>query len=363
MAEFTQNGDIHGKTFTITNDSPYVNTNVTASLVFGAGLSIKSTTQTKGTFNIGAKTLTIGTMQPNEVVTLTVDFKLTNANNAPFSVTFDVTGTSEDNNLVNNTSTFSLTVDACAPAAGAVADTSSCLCGSVGTNDTKCAKGITEWRINNPSITNGVLRTWDVLTGNYEFAYDNDPATAITFTYDLFCVQGVNEFLIAQNVPVTIRPQITDRKAFNHTTEKLSFADLTLDDVAVLQAQYPDLVISDYCWDVIKNSHGEVTSGHPLLCDSAIDNKTSYQSIADNFLPQSPNIGVVLPEDPETDDLHIVRYPNAVVFYVFNGTTWSRSDFAPRILTGTVTTSVIDKTITLGVINGNDIEIDIANFF
>lgn len=345
-------------------DSPYPYDNAVVTFTIPTGLSYVSSSPTKGTYDKTQKKWIIGTVNGNSTESIK-DFKLkvTNINNAPFTITATLTANGVDNNSSNNTFSWTIEADTCAPAAGANPDISSCLCGSVGTNDTRCTKGDTEWRINQGSITNGELRSWNITNGDYEFSYKNDPSLPITFTYDLYCVQGASEYLIAQNVPVTIRPQITDKKAFNHTRLKMSYDELSEADKTVLSEQYPDIDIQDFCWAVLKNSHNEVTSGEPQICDSGIDNKTTFQSLPILFLPQSPNTDVSLPENPEELDLHIVKYPNAVVFYTYNGVTWVRSDFAPRILNGDVEVDSNTKTVTLGILNGNDIEIDLSDLF
>ena len=149
------------------------------------------------------------------------------------------------------------------PLGGANPDQSSCLCVDVSTNDTSCSQGTTEWRLDETSIVNGILQSWDVSTGQGNFTAI-DPTQPITFEYDLFCVIGTDEYEISCDVPVQIYPQLDSIDIFNHTIHQVDGADLTPEEITLLEAEYQGIDLTLYTWNLLRNGAGVTTSGVPL---------------------------------------------------------------------------------------------------
>lgn len=310
----------------IQNVQPYPNTNVTVTFTIPAGLTYSTSTPSQGSYNPNTKVWTIGTIEGNKTASLR-SFKLivNNINTAPYTVTATVAGDSVDNNLGDNVWSWTIEADTCAPAAGANPYISSCLCGTLNTPETTtiCSKGVTEWRLNPLSVTNGTVQFWDELTGEHDFQYI-DPSQNITFTWNLYCVEGVNEYLIAQNVSGTIRAQIANKEVFDHKRYIRSYAELSPSDILTLQEQEEneDVVIADFCWDVLVNSNGDVTSGTPLNCDPEKNTKVIHQVMLVDYNPAQPSLGLTFPSSPEKGDMLIVSFTNASVYYTYSGVSW-----------------------------------------
>lgn len=345
----TQNNDVVQITVPVLNSRPYPDTNVQVQFTIPAGVVISDyiLQSNGGSFNTSSKLWSIGTLAANASTTLVLTIKATDITLAPFTITGVLSGTLADSNAGNNSTSWVIQADTCPPAAGANPDTSGCLCGDVSLNDTKCSAGITEWRLNVLSITNSTSPyTWDELTGQYAFIPD-DNSLPITFTYDLYCVQGINEYLIQQGVPFTISKQIKDKTPYNHIIEGAEIADLTAPEIAVLAAQYPSINVNDYCWKVIRNGDGVLTSGFPVDCNNDYDNLVTYESIAANYLIGSPTTGVTFPTDPQNLDVHVVFYTNGMTWFKF-GVNWVPT-FIPKtkVVTAVAVSGTSTKTLTI----------------
>lgn len=345
----TQNNDVVQITVPVLNSRPYPDTNVQVQFTIPAGVVISDyiLQSNGGSFNTSSKLWSIGTLAANASTTLVLTIKATDITLAPFTITGVLSGTLADSNAGNNSTSWVIQADTCPPAAGANPDTSGCLCGDVSLNDTKCSAGITEWRLNVLSITNSTSPyTWDELTGQYAFIPD-DNSLPITFTYDLYCVQGLDEFLIQQSVPVTITKQIKDKTPYNHIIEGAEIADLTGPEIAILAAQYPTIDVNDYYWKVLRNGDGVLTSGFPVDCNSDYDNMVTYETIAANYLIGSPNTGVTFPVDPQNLDVHVVFYTNGMTWFKF-GVNWVPT-FIPKtkVVTAVAVSGTSTKTLTL----------------
>lgn len=263
-------------TMTVVN-GPTVNTNVSVALNIPSDFQIQSTNTVNGT--VSGLTWNIGTMNPNITAKLIVVLTLAvTPSSFTEHYTFTATVSGLDTVLTNNVLTDYVDYQLITPQplGGANPDFSSCLCIDVSLNDTPCSQGITEWRLNESSIVNGILQSWDKFTGKGSFT-PIDPTKPITFTYDLFCVQGSDEYEVSCDVEGTIYPQLSNLNVFNHTIEQINGTSLDAPTTAVLTAQYPTLDLSLYTWNVLYNANGEPTSGVPLpiyqevsgyLCDA-----------------------------------------------------------------------------------------------
>jgi len=103
---------------------------------------------------------------------------------------------------------------------------------------------------------------------------------------------------------------------------KRSYAELSAADILVLQELHPGVVLADFCWEVLVNSNGDVTSGQPLNCDPENSTKVTQQRLVANYIAQTPSAGVIFPEEPEKGDMHIVNYGNGTAYFQFNEVSW-----------------------------------------
>lgn len=330
---YTQNGDKFIYAIKVENESSYTDTNVVTVIdPLPAGIVYDSHTNSQGTFVPGTLTWTIPSLPGRSITYLYLKVQVTNILNGPFTIAIESTGTLTDNDSGNNSTTLTVGPSACSPAGGGNADTGVYAI-DVSLNDTKCTLGTTEWRLNVLSVTNGVMVSWDELTGQGLFTYQ-DPTLPITGTYDLWCVQGVDEFHVSCAVPFTIIPSLEDKDVFDHTISSVTYADLTLADIAVLTAQYPSLDLSDYCWILQKNADGDTTSGVGINCDDTADTKLmcfcSAVACTDNPCSDCPP--GILPADvasqlpvgyvPQEGDVVHIEHTNAYSIYTYNGTAW-----------------------------------------
>ncbi len=150
------------------------------------GVTLVSYTVTKGSFNPGTGIWAIGVLVPNEVQQMRLVTRVDDLAQAPFINTAVISGTLIDPNLANNTLTDEVGVTSCPPAAGAVDDPGSCLCGTVSLNDTPCSHCTTRYEYDPLSLVNLVINTWDTATGQYNASLI-DPLVSGTFEYSIWC--------------------------------------------------------------------------------------------------------------------------------------------------------------------------------
>ena len=348
----TKNGDIVELIIPIRNDSSYADTNVQVEFTIPTGLVIHSYSvlSNGGSFNTSTKIWNIGSLAAHELTKLTLNLKVTDITEADFTVTGEVTST---NDTSPSTITFVIETTTCTPAAGANPDNSGCLCLDVSLNDTRCSHGVTEWRLDLLSLVNGDLGTWNVLTGQGSFI-PIDNSLPITGSYDLYCVVGIDEYLIQQEVPFTISKQIKDKTPYNHTRAIEKYVDISLDDRAIIQDLNPALDISLYCWDVIRNGDGDITAAMPINCDATQSTSVTYQNLTQVYDPGEPTLNIVYPTDPEEGDMHIVTYTDGTLYSFWDGSIWIRTFSAKNIYpVSMVVTGTSTKTITITMSNAS----------
>ena len=355
----SKNGNIVQIPITVTNASQYTDPNVQVTFSIPAGLAISDyqLQSNGGVFNTTTKVWSIGSMSGNGYTTMILKLVVTNITLGDFTLTYTVT-TSLD--PTPSSEAYVITVSPCPPSAGANPDTFGCLCVDVSLNDTKCSHGVTEWRLNVLSVTNSTAPyTWDESTGKGYFVPD-DNSLPITGTYDLYCVDGVDEILIQQSVPFTISKQIKDKTPYNHTRAIEKYVDISLDDRAIIQDLNPALDISLYCWDVIRNGDGDITAAMPINCDATQATSVTYQNLVQVYNPGDPTLNIVYPTDPEEGDMHIVTYTDGTLYSVWDGSIWVRTFSAKNIYpVSMVVTGTSTKTITITMSNASTIT---ANF-
>ena len=344
MITVSQNGDFASKLITIKNNSLYLNTNVSVTFTLPPGIAYHSITPVVGSlppgtsYNSITNVLTLPNMSPNQEIKFNYIVTVTNIALGPFSLEALVSATI-DSLIINNSLTWEITVESCStcnPAAGAIDDENACLCGSVATNDTPCSYGTTRYVINYGSVVNGEVVGWDESTGTYSATFD-DPTQTLSFQYSIWCDLGEDSYETSGPATVTINPIIADKSVFNHTISTVPYSSLSPDDIGVLSAQYPSLVLSEYCWRVLRNANGEATSGEPVDCAEEIDTRTFFIcSEVDCTTPESPcpcptdelpiDVPTQLPVgySPEKGDTIVIYHPNAMSVWTFDGTLWNK---------------------------------------
>lgn len=339
---YRQNGDSFYYNIIVSNGSPYADTNVvTVVNALPTGLAYSHVEKTQGTWNAGTLTWTIPTLPGKTATQLKLWVTVTDITEGPFSITWDVTGTLNDVDLSNNTKTAIAEPVVGAPDAGGVNDVVGTLQVDVSENDTKCTYGDTEYRLDEDSIVNGTLISWNVDTGVGIFKFI-DPTLDITAEYSLWCVVGVDEYEKSPVVTVRIKAQLTDKNTYDHKLSSVPYGNLTDLDKAILEEQYPDLLLSDYCWRLLKNADSVTTSGEPIQCDESADNKLfHYCSVVNcaevvNECPSCPlnqlpaDIQLLLAAEPdyvaEIGDKIEVQHPNATSMYQYTELGWLRND-------------------------------------
>lgn len=344
MITVSQNGDFASKLITIKNNSLYLNTNVSVTFTIAPGLAYHSITPVVGSlppgtsYNSITNVLTLPNMSPGQEIKFNYIVQVTNIALGPFAMEAVVSATI-DSIVLNNSLTWDITVESCStcnPAAGAVDDENACLCGSVATNDTPCSYGTTRYVLNYASVTNGVVASWDESTGTYSATFD-DPTQTLSFQYSIWCDIGEDSYETSGPATVTINPLISDISFFNHTISTVPYSSLSPTDIGVLSAQYPSLVLSEYCWRILRNAAGEATSGEPVDCAEEIDTRTFFIcSDVDCTTPESPcpcptdELPIDVPSQlpvgyaPEKGDTIVIYHPNAMSVWTFDGTLWNK---------------------------------------
>lgn len=183
-------------TIVVTN-GPSNNTGVFVTLTPDAGWVIDpGSVLNQG--SIAGNIWTIGAMTPGQVVSGVIMLRKTiNLLGAPWNHIAVVTGLDtlgSNNTLVDTVGLVSCPV--CPPAAGAVDDPFSCLCGSVADNDTRCSTGITSWIPQALSEVNCVINFFDQATGRYHIR-QIDYALPWSFQYSIWCDNGAGPVQIS----------------------------------------------------------------------------------------------------------------------------------------------------------------------
>lgn len=336
--QYNQNGDKFYYNIVVSNLSSYTDTNIVTVITGGlpTGLAFDHVEKTQGTFNQGTLTWTIPSMPGKSTTSLKLWVTVTDVTQGPFTITYDTNGTLNDPNTSDNTNTLTASQSGCAPDAGGIDDFSSCLCINVALNDTPCTYGTTKWILNEASVVNGVKQYWDENTGQGGFTAI-DPTLPITGTYDITCVVGVDSFTKTCGVDFTIYPQLNNKNIFDHTIQTVPYSSLTPQQIVTLSAQYPALVLSEYCWRILKNGDGIVTSGEPVDCNEEIDTRTFFFCSELNCTPSDddcPCATTDLPADvvsqlpvgydEEKGDTIVIYHANAMSIWTWGGTSWSR---------------------------------------
>lgn len=340
-------------------NGPTVNGPIVVTLQVPVEFTITSIIVPRGT--IVGNVWTIPSMTPGETITPTVIVKLTGTPESfdetyLFRATVSGPDTLTGNNFKEDEVRYKL--QTLTPLGGTNPDNSSCLCVDVSANDTPCTEGTSEWRINEGSIVNGILQSWDVLTGKGNFTR-NDPSLPLTFTYDLYCVQGESELQVSCGEIGTIYPSIVDKDVFDPTFAPEDYEDLTAPDKLVLQGLRPDINVADFCWYLLRNADGDIIGGIPLNCDATLNTKFTHQKVNTLINLLIPETGVTFPTTPQEGDVHFVTFTNGYIVFTFGGSSWGNSISATTV---SHSLNVLDKELTIAV-NGVSTVVDLSPLF
>jgi hypothetical protein len=323
-----------------TNNSSVTATNVSVAITVNpaSGLQLLTFQPQVGSFNPTTGIWSIGTLAPGssntkwlKLVTSVADIGL-----APFTVTSVISGNGIDPNALNNTLVQTVTSVVTAATAGAVDDEHACPCVNVSVNDTACNFGTTTYVLDVLSVTNSSEYWWDENTGEGKFI-PIDPSVDITFEYGIWCDGGTGAVEISGPAFVTIDKLFSDISSFDHTIETVPYSSLSPQQIVTLSSQYPALVLSEYCWRVLKNAAGLTTSGEPVDCAEEIDTRTFFFCSESNCTPEDedcPCQTTDLPADvvsqlpagydEEKGDTIVIYHANATSVWTYDGTSWSR---------------------------------------
>ena len=332
-ANIAFNGNLTTWWIPATNTSNLVATGVKININVNPvqGLKVETWSAEIGSFNTLNGIWSIGTLQPGETKWLKLITKVIDIGLAPFTLTSVISGNNIDPNNTNNTLVQTITSVVTSVTAGAVADIG-CSCGNVSTNDIACNYGVTEWRLILPVI-NSTNYTWNTSTGEYKFIHDN-PYEDITANYSIWCDPGTGFVEVSGPVSVKINKLFEDVSSLNHVITKTEYSALSIVDKAVLTTQYVGLDLSKFCWNILRNSEGELTSGIPIECEENKDTRTFYlctdqpceeplHVCCDGTLPE----GITLPieyNNPQKGDTIIVQHPFSISVWVYT-TKWERN--------------------------------------
>lgn len=308
---------------------PVKNVKVTVTVAPANGLQLFSFTPDVGSYNPNTGVWTIGTLNPGienrkwlRLVTSVVDIGL-----APFTITSVISGDGVDPNNVNNTLVQTVAPVATAATAGAVDDLNMCHCGNVSCNDTPCNYGETKYVLDEDSVTNSTEYCWDELTGEYKFIPDN-PYYDVTFQYSIWC-NGVE---ISGPAKVQINKLFKDMSSFDHTLEIICPSKLKDKDKLVLEAQHPGVTVSTYCWRVLRNSLGVITSSEQIPPED-VDTRTFYFCSEEGCQINCPALDG-LPADvvsqfptgyvPQKGDTIVIYHVDSICVWIYDGASWNK---------------------------------------
>lgn len=343
-ANIAYNGNITTWWIPATNLSALTATGVVSTLTIDPanGLKVITWETANGTFNKTTGVWTIGTLAPGTTVWLKLVTQVIDIGLAPFELTYVLSGSNIDPNNVNNEGSQTLTSVVGAATAAAIDDPNSCNCVDVSLNDTACNVGVTEWRLNVPSLTNVASYTWDVTTGKGKFI-PTSPFVDSTFTYTIWCDTGSGFVQTSGPALVTITAMFDSVAPWNHSSDVVEYSELSVEDIAYIETipKYTAITIADYCWRTLRNADGTLVSAEAVECTGQQDTRHFYFCSENECDPTPPTCTSCpnnqLPADaiaylatidnyvPEIGDTIKVQFTDAYSYYTYETLGWTRS--------------------------------------
>jgi uncharacterized repeat protein (TIGR01451 family) len=199
---------------TVTNTGAATNKDVIVTFTLPTGLAYKTYKTTVGSYshsNAVTQIWTVGTVPVGQSHSITVTYKVTDFGEVPYDVEAVISGLNIDPNDTNNTLILHVEASVCPPSGGAVGDPMACYCGNVFKNSTLCTGGLSEARINVGDFVNidpdFADDGWDTETGDWNVqGFIINPYLQASFTWNLFCVDGLDELDISGPATVIIPP-------------------------------------------------------------------------------------------------------------------------------------------------------------
>lgn len=306
------------------------------------GLKVITWETTNGTFNKTTGVWTIGTLTAGTTVWLKIVTEVVDIGLAPFTLTYVLSGTNIDPNNINNTGTQTLTSVVGAATAAAIDDPNQCNCVDVSTNDIACNVGITERRINVPSLTNIASYTWDVTTGKGKFI-PSSPFIDSTFTYTIWCNTGSGFVQTSGPALVTIPAMFANVDPWNHSSDIVEYTELSPTDIAFIETipKYTGITLANYCWRTLRNAADILVGAEAVECTGKQDTRHLYFCSESECDPTPPTCTSCpnnqLPADaiaylttltgytPELGDTVMVQFTDAYSYFTYEPLGWTRS--------------------------------------
>jgi hypothetical protein len=301
-------------------------------------------------FNIATNLWNIGSLSVGQEKVLILETSLPVGTNLTTALPLTLTKTISVDGFTDTVSENDESVDIllgpcldidCGPTAAA-ADGIGCLC-SVANNDTPCNFGITRWEIVPGSGVNTDITKLNFITATGEYTkYLLNPGINGTFKYRMYC--SVNGVDVSGPFEATeTMTAVYDTNTQNHKAGTKTGAELTLDEVATLQAQPEYALLAEdqirsYCWNILLNGSNILVGGWAMDCNEKQDTRTFFEcstSPCDNTPNPCPTCPQgQLPTDvitavnnypdytPQEGDAIYVQHPNAYAVYKWNGSQW-----------------------------------------
>lgn len=352
----------------------------TQGVIFGNGTA-------SGThFNIATHLWNVGSLAVGQEKILIIETTLPAGTDLSVALPLTLTKTISVNSLTDVVIENNVSIDVlqsycldtpCGPTAAAVSGIG-CRC-TVANNDTPCNYGITEWRIVPGSLVNTQLDKLDFNPEDGTYSeYLTNPGIPGSFQYGIYCIKDGVEvsgpFLATQ----TILP-LFNIQSLNHVPRNKTFLELTSQEILVLEAQYPDRDLEDFCWTIIYNGAGEPTGGVPLNCSEEQDTRTFFMCTSEacnDIVP--PCVGCETPTHlplavynevmatsnytPQIGDTIFLQHPEAHSVHTWNGSIFERNscgcieygggEEANPYPTAIIVTGTTTKTVTITMSEG-----------
>ena len=186
------NGDVFTWIIKVTNSSIIPVTGVEGAVTLPLGVTFASYSATKGTYDDGTSTWSVGSLAPGASATLTIEVSVTTQALQPFTASVVVSGNEFEPYLLNNIASDQkggACTDGCLGGFNCSDNTVSCTCGQIVLTSGTCNVGSDiEYRVVEDSEVNATVAL-DISTGHYNVTLLNY-ALPWSFDYEIYCCCG-----------------------------------------------------------------------------------------------------------------------------------------------------------------------------
>lgn len=244
-------GDTFIVPITIRNNGTKAATNVYVTTVVPAGVQIISGSVPRGTYSVGDKKWTVGTLNPGEELLANLTVEILDNTVNPYTFDHTIASDQSEATPLNNTDSNDFDLDAiCADCDTPVPvdDDDQCTCGgNMKTNDVACGDGYqTIYEVDISSYINLNSVTYDQSIGSYRVVVI-DPTKPWSFEYSIKCINLITT-AVTTHGPATVSGSPTT--ANNLIKEKEIFSGLNSGDTVTSTLELPS--DTDYI-DVYRN--------------------------------------------------------------------------------------------------------------